>query len=147
VDLFLFAIIRRGRKGDVYVHHPHRHFGPKWDGHASYHISGHHHLKAHGSKTFMMQRQCPDANFIGTENIVTTSLSVGDARAIGVVCDPAKFDAIIEITNTDLHSLPFQLSVDLTSGEPIRLPSANSQVIRQQKFTEFFPHILVTLFS
>ena len=146
-DLFLIVIVRRSRKGDVYVHHPHRHFGPKWDGHSSYHCSGRHHHKGFNRAFLIKQRQRPDANFRGTENVITTNISFGHARAIGVPCDRAKFDDVFEIANTDLRPTDFYLSVDLSSGEPIPPFSTKSQVVRQRAFTEFFPQIVVTLFD
>jgi hypothetical protein len=147
-ELFLVAIVRRSRRGDVYVHHPHTHFGPKWDGHSSYHCSGRHHHKAYKQPFLIKERQRPDANFLGTENVITTNMSFGHARAIGVLCDRAKFDDVFKIADADLRpTKPYHLSVDLSSGEPIPPFSQTSQVVWQQTVTEFFPQIIVTLFD
>jgi hypothetical protein len=146
-DLFLHSIVRRSRKGDVYFHYAHEQFGPRWKGHASYHCSGQHHHKSFGQKALVRQCQRPDANFRGVANVITTNVSAGDARAIYVPCDPTRFDDLFEIADSDLRSTCFQLSVDLTSGEPIPPPNTKSNLVQQHEFNEFFPHIVVTLFD
>ena len=113
-DLFLVAIIRRRWKGDVYVHYPHKQYGPKWDGHDSYHASGRLHHKSFAVPHVVTQRQLPDSNFRGTENVVTKNISAGDARAIGDVCDPTEFNDVFEIAETELRPEPFWLAVHLT---------------------------------
>jgi hypothetical protein len=54
--LFLFAIVRRARRGDVYVHYAHTNYGPDWDGHDSYHASGQRHHKSYG-KAYMIAKR------------------------------------------------------------------------------------------
>jgi hypothetical protein len=144
-DLFLFAIVRRARRGDVYVHYSHTHFGPDWDGHNSYHVSGQRHGKSYGRKFLVTQRQPLDANFRGTEQVVETSISSSAARAIGVHCRVEKFDDIFEIPITDLRSGPnMRLSVNLTIGEPI--PFIMGETIQQKSFPGL-PQIVVTLYD
>ena len=116
-------------------------------GHVSYHCSGQHHHKSFNRKAILRQLQRPDANFRGTENVLTTNISAGDARAISVVCDPAKFDGVFEMSESDLCSTMFSLSVDLTSGGPIRPPNTKSRSVCQQSFAGFFPQIVITLFD
>lgn len=147
-DLFLFASISRGLKGDVYVNFP-RDREPKWKPHSSYHASGQHHHKSFGYNALVHHRKKPDVNFSGTENLVTTGISREEPREINVPCPTADFDDVFEIPISDLRPEKYRtyLSVDLAepNGSPIIYPGA--KVIRQKITQNVIPRILITLFN
>jgi hypothetical protein len=131
----------------VYVHYSQTHFGPNWDGHDSYHVSGQRHSKSYGKKFMVTQGQPLNANFRGTEHVIETSVSPGAARAIGVHCKVEKFNDIFEIPVTDLRprqpNMHMRLSVDLTICKPIPIMG---KIIQQKSFPGF-PQIVVTLYD
>jgi hypothetical protein len=147
-DLFLVLSICRGPQGDVYVNFPRDH-EPDWKPHSSYHASGQHHQKSFGHKALVHHRQKPNANFSGTENVVTTGIALDEPRAINKPCDVADFQEVFEIPLSELRPEQYRtlVSVDMTepSGQPIITPGAT--VIRQAVFKDAVPWILVTLFD
>lgn len=147
-DLFLCFSICRCSHGDVYVNFP-RDYKPCWKPHSSYHASGQHHQKSFGHKTLVHHRQKPDANFCGTENVVTTGIASDEPRAINIPCQMTDFYDMFEIPLSDLRSEKYRtfVSVDIAkpNGQPIITPRA--RVIRQAIFQDAIPWILVTLFD
>ncbi len=145
-ELFLFLSICRSSKGDVYVNFPRDE--PKWEPHSSYHFSGQHHHKSFNYKAMLYQRQRPDINFRGTENVVTTGIAIEELRALNALCRMEDYYGIFEISVSELRSEQYRMgiSVDITdiSGNPI-IP--NTTFLRQAIFKDYFPWISVTLYD
>src|SRR5438309_3084280 len=77
--LFQVFRIRRSEQGDVYWNFLAR---PDFMSHASYHRSGATHHKRFGRRIFpIMWRQPLTAGFNGTETLLTSAISAGEARA------------------------------------------------------------------
>jgi hypothetical protein len=146
-DLFLLLTVVRNTQGDVYVNFP-RDNDPNWKPHTSYHASGQHHHKSFGHKALVRHRQRPDANFAGTENVVTIGIASDEPRAINTPCRIADFETVLEIPVSDLRPEMYRtmLSVDITdtNGSPIITPGAT--IIRQQVVRDAVPWLVVTLF-
>jgi hypothetical protein len=147
-DLFLVLSVCRGPKGDVYVNF-HRDQDPNWKPHASYHASGQHHQKSHGHKALVRQKQKPDQQFTGSENVVTTGIAREEPRAIGKVCASADCSTVFELPLAELRPEKYRtfVSVDITEpgGQVIAAPGAT--IIRSAVFQDATPWIHVTLFD
>jgi hypothetical protein len=99
-DLFLWIRIRRANTGDIYYMFPTGRTGSewkRWDPHGSLHKDGHFHHKSFERKIFPEQRQKPDSDFKGTEQLVTRPIASDEPRAFNVPCDPAKFSEVMEV--------------------------------------------------
>jgi hypothetical protein len=153
-DLLLVVTVVRDPKTDIYVNWPRDQVDPRWKPHASWHASGQYHNKSSGVKVgSVRQRQKPDPQFHGTENLVCTVVSIEGVRNDNVPCTPLDFEEVFEIPATAL--LPgigrMQLSIDLT--EPTSLPLVpNStcprfKTVSQRTFRDAHPWIVVTLFD
>ena len=147
-DLLLFLSICRGPQGDVYVNFP-RDDEPAWKPHSSYHASGQHHQKSFGHKALVRDRQKPDVNFRGTENVVTTGIASDEPRAINILCQSASFVDVFEIPLSDLRPEKYRTFVSVDISEPDREPiiTPGAKVIRQAVFQDRVPWIIVTLFD
>ena len=155
--LHLFCDVARDRNaGDVYVNF-HQNYIPDSKIHSSHHASGKTHHKSYGleSKVHSRWRQKPDATFQGTENLITTTISMADVRAINETCDPAKFDHVCEIPVANLRpELPIvtpgrqcMISVDLAEPGKPPIVTQGSKVVQEASFQDANPWILITLFD
>jgi len=157
--LFLVVGICRGPQGDVYVNWSGG--GPHLEPHTSYHASGQTHHKTFDRKlhpgltnqaNLVRQRQPPDKNFVGTENIVTTKVSLHSARAFNQPCDSSEFAEVFEILGDQLNlgegRMPL-LSVDVTA--PVKLPfiptsvNPGDRLVLQHSCQDAIPWIMVTV--
>ena len=147
-ELFLVLLVRRDVKGDLYTIYPRREPGG-WNPHTSYHASGQHHQKIFGRGFMVCQRQKPDTDFCGTENVTTIGVAADEPRAINMLCKPERFAAVLEVPIEETRSDKYRtfIAVDLAQpgGQPIILPEA--RIIRQAKFTDAIPWILITVFE
>lgn len=148
VDLILFLSVCRAPQGDVYINFP-RDYEPGFKPHSSFHASGQHHQKSFGNKFGVRHCQRPDAEFRGTENIVTTGISIEDLHADNTPCLAESFDDVFEISFVDLRPEKYltYISVDISesNGESIITPGGT--IIRQAVYQDFVPWIIVTLFD
>jgi hypothetical protein len=153
-DLFLWIRLRRARTGDIYYMFPTGRDSPdwkRWDPHGSYHKDGtSFHHKSFDRKIFPAQKhQKPDSNFKGTKQMVSRPISCDEPRAFGEVCDPTRFDDIMEVPISLISHKKYEtmIAVDLTEpdGAPIITPGAN--ILVQRAFNDSIPWILVTLFA
>jgi hypothetical protein len=147
-DLFLILSICRGPQGDVYVNFPREH-EPNWKPHSSYHASGQHHQKSFGHKFLVNHRQKPNADFSGTENVVTTGIALDETVAIKRPCQAVDFQEVLEIPLCELRPEKYRtlVSVDVTEPNAQPLIPLGATVVRQAVFQDAIPWILVTLFD
>ncbi len=147
-DLLLCLSICRAPQGDVYVNIPRDH-DPAWKPHSSYHASGQHHQKSYNQKTHLDHRQRPDGNFTGTHTVVTMPIASNEPRAVGVLCQPADFQDVIEVAASDVRPEKYRtyISVDLTDtvSQPILVPGAT--IIQQSVYKDILPWIVVTVYD
>ena len=125
--------------------------------HTSYHASGEYHHRINDTKKQKKdrqkiqekQRQQPDKNFSGTENLIRTAIEIDDHSKINIPCKESEFQGLFEIPITDLKPRPrlIQLSVDLVepNEKPVLPPRAIT--IREADFQDSVPWILCTLFD
>jgi hypothetical protein len=150
-DLFLFLSLARAASGDVYVNILHNQQGlgwERWKPHSSYHASGQHHQKSFGRKGLVYRRQKPDANFRGTENVVTMGIVRDEARRLNTPCEMTDFQEAFEIPVDQLKPEGrTHISVDLTEPNGKAIISLKAKVIQQYAFKDTVPWILVTLFE
>jgi len=100
----------------------------KWNPHGSYH-NGRFHHKSFDQKILPQeqhQKPKPDSSFQGTKQMVTRPISSDEPRLVGVICDPTKFDEVMEVPVSMLSSKKYEtnIAVDVTEpgGEPIITP-------------------------
>ena len=148
-DLWVFLSVERQPKGDVYIFWP----SPNTP-HASYHRSGRAHMKS-GDKTpdmstfIVRHRQPPTATFSGTEQIFTTPIWLGGARAMQHACRVASYrGGVCEIPAAEISPTQVNcqtaVAVDLVApGAPPSVPATTG--IRRCVFTNTEPHLSVTL--
>jgi hypothetical protein len=91
--------VHRATDGSVYVLWP---GDPDSDPHTSYHASGKYWQKTDDQKLSPQLRQKLDSSFRGSEMVVSTGITTGEAQAVNVACDPAKFTDVFEIAAGDL---------------------------------------------
>ena len=152
-DLFLWIRLRRTGSTDIYYVFPtgrdEQSEWKKWNPHGSWHKDGRTHHKSYDRKSFARQRQKPDSNFTGSENLITRPIARNEPRAFGVPCHPAEFSQVMEIPAGVLSDKRYetQISIDLTErgGNPILVPGC--RVLAQHVFNDSVPEILVTLFN
>jgi hypothetical protein len=71
----------------------------KWDPHASYHANGQFHHKSFDEKLLLVENlQRPEANFAGVHNLLERGIAAHEPRAFGVICKPAEFHHIAEVS-------------------------------------------------
>ncbi|HLD63536.1 MAG TPA: hypothetical protein VI913_01435 [Candidatus Peribacteraceae bacterium] len=147
-DLLVILTVCRSPQGDVYVNFP-RDYNPKWKPHSSYHASGQHHQKSYNHKALLRNRQRPDTNFRGTENVVTTRVNVDDGHALNITCAPNSFDDVFEIPVAALNAGAscVDLSVDIAEPGSPAIITPGAKILVQSAFKHFVPWILVTLFE
>ena len=150
-SLFLFLWVKRSKAGDFYLilHRPH---DPKINAHASYHADGQFHVKTHdmsGRNKFMyLQKQKPDQNFVGTENLQEQTITLANVRSIGDDCDPNNFSEVFEIDASQLETKTFiRVTADLVSNNygPNLVP--NARIVKQSKFRHSSPFLVLTLYE
>ena len=144
-NLFLWLSIVRDPLSDVYANSARDHI-PGWKPHASYHASGQHHQKSHNQKSLVRQKQRPDANFSGAENVLTTNISAEEVRSVNIQCSPQDFQGVYEIPIDDLKP-GMAIAVDLT--DPASTPVANQSenVVWKECIQDTQPWIHVRVFS
>jgi hypothetical protein len=124
-----------------------------WTPHASHHASGDRHVKSHGRGRILARTgQRPAAAFVGSEQLITTPISldvvrrlnrpcVAAAYAGGVVTIPAAaVDAVASVGRT-------AVAVDLVEpgAPPVIYPL--TAALQRTVFDEAVPHISVTLWD
>ena len=146
-NLYLLLRIRRSAAGDVYAIFPRDE--PHWNPHASYHATGRHHQKSFNYATMARDRQAPTVDFKDAENLVTFGVSSDEPKAIGVTCDPGKFDAVFEIPVAELRPERYRtaISVDLAEPGATAIIPSTARVVRQAAFDDAIPWIVVTLYE
>jgi hypothetical protein len=145
-NLLLHLTVCRSASGDVYVNVPRDH-EPKWKPHSSYHASGQHHHKSFNHKALLKHRQKPGANFRGTENVVTQTISVDEVRAVNSICRPADYEQVFEVPADQLGTGQTLVSVDLSepNGKPIITPGPKT--LQEHSIRDGVPWILITVFE
>lgn len=91
------------------------------------------------------KRQKPGAGFRGNENIVTTSITPDDVRAINKPCSASDWDDVFEIPMGDLHQGQHLVAVDLVEpgGAAVWEPG---RAVKQYRITGH-PEILITIWN
>lgn len=163
-DLWLHKRITRDAKGNIYVLWPIGRSPEAGVFHASYHADGRQHIKTDNKKNKdsmpLKPRYLPrpDVNFRGCQGIVMNPLSLNETRRWGTKCNPADFDAVFEISSSDLLQQElreerlgdFQLEVSVVEADRIdlieRAFSGPLQVlVRCQPFTDRIPWTVVSV--
>jgi hypothetical protein len=150
-DLFLWFRIRRAARGDLYYMIPTGRTGAewrKWDPHGSLHKDGRFHHKGYDQKIMAQERQKPDANFKGVENMVTRPISSDEPRAFGVICDLAEFSEVMEIPVEMLSPNKYEtvISIDVTEpGGQAIVTFPGREILAQRVFDDSVPHVLVSV--
>jgi hypothetical protein len=143
-DLFLWIRIRRAASGIYYVFATGREEESEWKNwnpHGSYHKNGRFHHKSFDQKPLPQeQHQKPDASFQGTKQMVTRPISSEEPRLVGVICDPTKFDEVMEVPVSMISPKKYE-----PGGQPIITPGG--QILLQHAFDDAVPWILVTVFA
>jgi len=147
-DLFLFMWVKHSHKGEFFVM-----LAPPYDVHASYHADGISHKKTHEKrrlpKTMTQRRQKPDQHFVGTAHLLEWKLPPRLARDLGQPCNPTNYTDVFEIPCAELRegAVLTRVSVDVVSPghSPILMPDI--RIIRQRKYQDGFPFIVVTLYA
>jgi hypothetical protein len=150
-DLFLWIRIRRSKTGEIFYTFPTGRTDSewrRWDPHGSLHKDGRFHHKSFNKKIMPSKRQKPDANFKGTEQLVTRPIASDEPRAFNVPCDPTQFSEVMEVPVGQLSSKRYEtnVAIDVTEpgGQPIITPGA--RILAQRVFDDAIPWILVTVF-
>ncbi len=152
-DLFLWLRIRRAASGIYYVFATGREEEPdwkKWNPHGSYHKNGQFHHKSFDQKMLPQeQHQKPDSNFQGTKQMVTRPISSDEPRLVGVICDPTKFDEVMEVPVSMLSSKKYEtnIAVDVTEPGGQAIITPGGKILLQHAFADTIPWILVTVSS
>jgi hypothetical protein len=149
-ELFLWIRIRRSGRTDIYYMIPTGRSGPewkKWNPHGSYHGGGQVHHKSFDRKMVQAQRQQPNAGFKGQEHLVVRPISSDEPRAFGVVCNPAEFDEIMELSVSIISSDKYRtsISIDLTDANTRPNPPVLGPLIAQHAFKDAVPWIWVSV--
>jgi hypothetical protein len=149
-DLFLWIRIRRARLGDIYYMFPTGRSEPewqKWNPHGSHHKDGRRHHKSFDRKIMPEQRQKPDSDFRGSENLIIRPITFHEPRAFGVICDPAEFSEVMEVPASILSTKTFEthIAIDLTEpgGPPILMVAG--EVVARRAFSDAPPWIWVSV--
>ena len=83
-DLFLWTRLRRAAGTDIYYVLPtgreHNPKWKKWNPHGSWHKDGRVHHKSFNKKIFPAERQKPNAEFMGTYNLITRGIASDEPR-------------------------------------------------------------------
>jgi hypothetical protein len=150
-NLFLWLRIRRAPEGDVYVMLPtgrQTAEWKKWNPHGSQHKDGHFHHKSFDRKLIAQERQKPDCNFRGTENLITRPIASDEPRAFGVICNPAEFSGVLEVPANMLSTKKYEMSISIDLTEPDSPPiiTPGSRIVAQRAFNDSIPWILVSVF-
>lgn len=147
--LYLLLRIHRSKAGDVYALFPRDHWRPGWNPHASYHVSGRHHQKSYDYAAMARDRQPTTTDFKGNENLVTFGVASDEPKAIGIACDPTKFDAVVEIPEAELRPERYRTSISIDLVEPgaAAIIPSTARVVRQTIFDDTLPWIMVTLYE
>ena len=91
----------------------------------------------------------PDANFVGTKNVVTFGVATGEALAINASCDPQQFANVFEVPDSLVRADKYRtlLSIDIAdkAGSPIVTPGA--KILQKAELDSYLPRVLVTLFE
>lgn len=143
-DLRLVCRIRRSPGRDVYVLFPRDE--PGWDPHASYHRDGVRHVRAHGGRYLVDQRQRPDESFRGAESVFALALQPGEVPRLKTPCRTDRFSEVFEIAGENFPPEEHHtLVVDLVEPGHGALAGPWREVVAQRSFRDNVPWILVTL--
>ena len=141
-DLWLTLWVRRSRKPEFFVMVPRGDSG--WDPHTSYHNDGKLHMKSHGTKLDVRQRQLLTEPFRGTEHL---GVYLGhQAKSVGAICDPTAFSGIVRGCTRRAGATP-RPSVIVDLVEPGCQPMPCDNVIQQEIFCDFLPWVVIRIAS
>ncbi len=95
------------------------------------------------------QHQKPDSNFQGTKQMVTRPISSDEPRLVGVICDPTKFDEVMEVPVSMLSSKKYEtnIAVDVTEPGGQAIITPGGKILLQHALADTIPWILVTVSS
>ena len=154
-DLFLWLRLKRAARTDIYYVLPTgREADPewkKWNPHGSWHQDGCLHHKSFNRRMLPAEsKQEPNAEFKGTHNLITRSITSNEPRAFGVRCDPGKFSEVVviplRIVGQKQHETYTSIDVSEPGLQPILL-GGREEILLQQVFDDAVPHITVTVYS
>jgi hypothetical protein len=117
------------------------HLERKWNAHLSYHLSGVMHMKTHGRQPGRdEQRQALTDQFRGAEHL--GKFSVGQ---VGIICDEAKFDDVMEVDADKLKRRNSFVAVDLVRPgcQPIPAEEILADIVQQHIIGKTNPHIVI----
>jgi hypothetical protein len=153
-DLFLWVRIRRNPTGEIFAIISNEQRWKVWDPHFSFHADGEIHYKSFekidrdGNPRYCEQGQSPDVNFAGIRSFHSTDIRADDVKYVGLVCDPHKFDEVMEVEATKLWPTnPHDTYVSIYFTEPNVGPPLvpGREIITRKVFKDSIPWIHVTI--
>jgi len=141
-NLWLTLWVTRSPKGEFFVLVPRAQ--RKWTPHASYHQSGTHHMKSYDHLCVRRQGRPLTGPFKGTVNLACFG---GHATNLAT-CDPALFDAVVEVEPGVLGPTQGTVCVDLVEPgcQPVNALPAH-KIVQREVFTNLVPHVVITIYS
>lgn len=140
-SLWLTLWVRRSPKGEFFIMLPRG--DREWNPHTSYHVNRNLHVKSHGHKFSVQERQPLAGEFKG---VVGLGAYYGHGpKGAGAVCDPDAFTGVVKVPSGVLGPVHGGVSVDLF--EPgCELPQAPwKNIAAQQIFRDVVPHVAITV--
>lgn len=119
----------------------------KWDPHASYHRDGWLHQKSYHTAWLVSKRQPLDPAFRGTEQVVTTSITLHNVRALKYTYEPDAFHDVFLVPAALLQSGQCTIAVDVVDHTAKALWTPDSRIVEQELYQDRFPGLLVTLWD
>lgn len=124
----------------------------KWTPHATHHASGDRHIKGYGPGRILPRRgQAPTAQFVGSEQLITTPISLDVVRRRNKSCVVEEYDGVVRIPAADVDATSSEgrtaIAVDLVAPGAPPLIHPLSAVLQRTVFTDALPHISVTLWD
>ena len=83
------------------------------------------------------------------EQMVTRPISSDEPRLVGVICDPTKFDEVMEVPVSMLSSKKYEtnIAVDVTEPGGQAIITPGGKILLQHALADTIPWILVTVSS
>lgn len=143
-DLWLTLLVARSPKGDFVVLVPRPGFDSKWAPHATYHVSGTHHIKSYAEVTVSREGQPLTATFKGAEGLASFT-------GHGPGLEPYKeelFSGALFVDSGVLTPTHGTICVDLVEpgSEPTTILPYD-RIVQRKVFTDTLPHVVITIWS
>jgi hypothetical protein len=144
LNLWLALWVARSQKGDFVVLVPRPGFDPKWTPHATYHVSGTHHIKSYGQVTVSRKGQPLTGAFQGGESLA----SFGGHGPGLEPYNERLFNGAVVVEPGVLTATHGTVCVDLV--EPGYDPTTNlpySKIVQREVFSHTVPNVVITIWN